>query len=349
MSSHAHDPDHDHDHDDDHGHGPGAACTHDHGHDHDHDHAHDHAHGHAHGHAPGHVHAPADFGKAFFFGILLNSGFVVAEAVYGVLGNSLALLADAGHNLGDVLALGMAWGATVMSRRAPSLRYTYGLRGTSILAALTNAVLLLVVTGGIGWEAVVRLRDPGSVQGLTVIAVAAVGVFVNLGTALLFMSGRKGDLNVRAAFLHMAGDAAISLGVVIAGAVILFTGWTWLDPAVSLLVSGLVIWGTWDLLRHSLRLALQAVPAGIAPDAVLASLQAVEGVTEVHDLHIWAMSTTETALTAHLVCPGGYPGDAARQAICDMLKARFSIGHATLQVELGDTAHPCALAPADVV
>jgi cobalt-zinc-cadmium efflux system protein len=317
--------------------------SHEHEHDHDHDHGHDHHHG------PGHVHAPADFGRAFLFGILLNSGFVVAEAVYGVLGNSLALLADAGHNLGDVLALAVAWGATVMSRRAPSLQYTYGLRGTSILAALANAVLLLVVTGGIGWEAIVRLREPGPVQGMTVIAVAAVGVFVNLGTALLFVSGRKGDLNVRAAFLHMAADAAISLGVVIAGAVILFTGWTWLDPLVSLVVSGLVIWGTWDLLRHSLRLALQAVPAGIAPDQVLAYLKGIDGVSEVHDLHIWAMSTTETALTAHLVFPGGYPGDAARQAICDALKARFAIGHSTLQIELGDAAHPCALAPADVV
>lgn len=317
--------------------------------DHQHqDHPHHDEHDH-HDHASGHAHAPKDFGRAFLFGIILNSSFVVAEAVYGILGHSLALLADAGHNLGDVLGLLLAWGASVLVKRIPSKRYTYGLRSTSIMAALINAVLLLVVTGGIAWEAVLRFRQPSDVEGMTVIVVAAFGLAINLGTALLFMAGRKGDLNVRGAFTHMAADAAISLGVVIAGFVIIYTGWHWLDPAVSLIISILIVIGTWGLLRDSLNLALHAVPAGIDSDKVRDYLTSIEGVSEVHDLHIWAMSTTETALTVHLVMPAGYPSDAFRSAVVDTLHERFKIAHSTIQIEINDSPHSCKLAPAEVV
>ncbi len=302
-----------------------------------------------HDHAHGHAHAPKDFGKAFLMGVVLNAGFVVAEVVYGILGNSLALLADAGHNLSDVLGLLLAWGASVLVKRAPTKRFTYGLRSTSILAALINAALLLLVTGGIAWEAISRFRHPGEVQGMTVIVVAAVGVVINLATALLFMSGRKGDLNVRAAFTHMAGDAAIALGVVVAGFAILYTGWHWLDPVVSLVIAVLIVIGTWGLLRDSVSLALDAVPAGIDIEKVRRYLASVKGVSEVHDLHVWGMSTTETALTAHLVIPAGYPGDALRNEICAELREHFSIDHATVQIELGDTGQACELAPAHVV
>ena len=302
-----------------------------------------------HDHEHGHAHAPKDFGKAFLIGVLLNGGFVVAEVIYGVLGNSLALLADAGHNLSDVLGLLMAWGASILVKKAPTKRYTYGFRSTSILAALINAILLLVVTGGIAWEAILRFRQPEAVAGNTVILVAAVGVFINLATALLFMSGRKGDLNVRAAFMHMAGDAAIALGVVICGFGIVATGWGWLDPAVSVAISVLIIFGTWSLLRDSVNLALHAVPEGIDTVQVHQYLTSVEGVSEVHDLHIWGMSTTETALTAHLIYPGGYPGDDVRREICERLRTQFGIGHATIQIEVGDTSHACELAPHDVV
>jgi cobalt-zinc-cadmium efflux system protein len=306
-------------------------------------------HGHGHSHGAGHSHAPKDFGKAFFIGIVLNTGFVVAEVVYGLLSNSLALLADAGHNLGDVLGLALAWGASILVKRKPSKHFTYGLRSTSILAAVINAVVLLVVTGGIAWEAIQRFRHPGTVEGTTVIAIAAIGVVINTATALLFMSGRKGDLNVRAAFMHMAGDAAITLGVVIAGFTMIYTGWTWLDPAVSLAISVLVIFATWGLLRESIKLALHAVPEGIDIEKVKAFLASIDGVTAVHDLHIWGMSTTETALTAHLVMPAGYPGDAKRSAISKNLEKNFSIGHTTLQIESGDVDTICELAPDHVV
>jgi cobalt-zinc-cadmium efflux system protein len=309
-------------------------------------HADSHA-GHEHGHR--HEHAPKDFGNAFLIGVVLNGGFVAAEVVYGILANSLALLADAGHNLSDVLGLLLAWAASVLVKRAPTQRFTYGLRSTSILAALINAALLLLVTGGIAWEAISRFRHPGDVQGMTVIVVAAVGVVINLATALLFMSGRKGDLNVRAAFTHMAGDAAIALGVVVAGIAMLATGWLWLDPVVSLVIAVLIVVGTWGLLRDSVSLALDAVPAGIDIENVRAYLASVEGVSEVHDLHVWGMSTTETALTAHLVIPAGYPGDALRNEICAELREHFSIDHATIQIELGDTGQTCELAPAHVV
>jgi cobalt-zinc-cadmium efflux system protein len=322
-------------------------------HDHDdyHDHDHDTHAGHDdhHGSGHGHDHAPKDFGKAFLIGVLLNAGFVAAEVVYGLKGNSVALLADAGHNLSDVLGLLLAWGAAALVDFRPTKRYTYGLRSTSILAALTNATLLLLVTGGIAWEAISRFRHPEQAEGHIVIVVAAIGVAINLATALLFMSGRKGDLNIRAAFTHMAGDAAIALGVVIAGVVIVYTGWLWLDPAVSLVIALLVIVGTWSLLRDSVNLALHAVPEGVELSKVRHYLESVDGVTEVHDLHVWGLSTTETALTAHLVMPAGYPGDVTRQKICAELLKHYSINHATLQIELGDSGVRCALAPDEVV
>jgi cobalt-zinc-cadmium efflux system protein len=259
------------------------------------------------------------------------------------------LLADAGHNLSDVLGLLLAWGASVLVKKAPTKRFTYGFRSTSILAALINAVLLLVVTGGIAWEAILRFRHPEAVAGKTIILVAAVGVGINLATALLFMAGRKGDLNVRAAFAHMAADALIALGVVVSGFIIVATGWHWLDPAASIVISVLIIAGTWSLLRDSVNLALQAVPEGVDTNDVNAYLASINGVAEVHDLHIWGMSTTETALTAHLVIPDGYPGDDMRLEISSALRERFGIGHATIQIEIGDAGHSCELAPAHVV
>ena len=315
---------HDHSHESD-GHG--------HVHGHDHDHAHDHGHGHGLLSGRHHHHAPASFGAAFAVGALLNGGFVVAEAVYGFLGHSMALLADAGHNLSDVLGLLAAWAAAALSRRRPSARFTYGLGATSVLAALFNAVVLLVVTGAVAAEAVRRLLHPEASAPLVVMEVAAAGIAVNGITAGLFASGRKGDLNVRGAFVHMLSDAFVAAGVVVAGAAILLTGWTWLDPAVSLVISALIVWGTWSLLRESLNMALAAAPAGIEPAEVRAYLLGRDGVTGIHDLHIWAMSTTETALTCHLLMPRGHPGDGALNAISDGLSHRFRIGHATLQVE----------------
>lgn len=326
--------------------------AHDHAHeahdDHDKKDLHDAEHDHA-GHGHGHAHASKDFGKAFLIGIILNTAFVVTEAVYGILGNSLALLADAGHNLSDVLGLLLAWGAGVLVKKAPTKRFTYGLRSTSILAALINASLLLLVTGGIAWEAIVRFRHPEQVEGMTVIIVAAVGVAINLATALMFMSGRKGDLNVRAAFTHMAGDAAIALGVVVAGFAILHTGWQWLDPIISLVIAILVVAGTWGLLKDSVKLALHAVPDGIDIEKVRQYLSRVKGVAEVHDLHIWGMSTTDVALTAHLVFPAGYPGDAIRNEVSDELREHFKISHVTIQIEVSDSGQNCALAPDHVV
>jgi len=311
-------------------------------------HAHDHGHHHGHGHH-GHSHAPASFGRAFAIGIALNIAYVIGEAGWGVMANSLALISDAGHNLGDVLALALAWMASRMAKRAPSARYTYGLRGSSILAALSNGVLLLVVTGGIAWAAILRLIHPEPSAGVTVMIVAALGVAVNGFTAWMFASGRKGDVNVRAAFTHMAGDALVAAGVVIAGAVIYFTGWMWLDPAVSLVIGAVIVVGTWSLLRESLDLALDAVPAGVDRAAVQAYLAALPGVSEVHDLHIWGMSTTETALTAHLVRPGASLDDALIHQACHELEARFSVHHATLQIEHGALDHPCHLADEAVV
>ncbi len=323
--------DHDHDH-----------HPHDHG-VHDAGHAREHVGGdHRHHHHHHHHAAPTDFGRAFAIGIALNAGYVVAEATYGVFANSLALLADAGHNAGDVVSLGLAWLAAWLAGRAPSRRYTYGLRSSSILAALANAVLLALVTGGIAWEAVLRLLHPEPAAGVTVMVVAGVGIAVNGATALMFLGGRERDLNVRSAFQHMASDALVALGVVATGGLTLMTHWLWLDPAISLLIGGVIVWGAWSLLREALSLALAGVPAGIDRGGVVAYLAGLPGVTEVHDLHIWGMSTTETALTAHLVRPGAELDDALLAEACAELKRRFAIQHATLQVEGGD--HPCDLA-----
>jgi cobalt-zinc-cadmium efflux system protein len=312
-------------------------------------HAHDRHDSHDHDHAGhGHAHAPTSFGTAFAIGIALNAGFVVLEVVYGVLSNSVALLADAGHNMTDVLGLGVAWAAAVLSKRAPTQRFTYGLGGTSILAALFNAAFLLVVIGGLSWEAIGRFSNPQPVAGKTVMIVAAVGILVNGLCAWLFASGRKSDLNIRGAFMHMAADALVSVGVVIAGLVILLTGWLWLDPAVSLVINAVIIWGTWSLLGDSITMSLNAVPSGLQAQEVGAFLSAATGVHGIHDLHIWSMSTTETALTAHLVMPGGHPGDPFLVDLSEKLNERFGIGHATFQVET-DPHTACPLEPDQVV
>lgn len=312
---------------------------------HDHSkHSHDHA-AHNHGHAHAHSHTPANYSRAFAIGLVLNLGFVVIEFVYGVLADSIALIADAGHNLSDVLGLLLAWGAAILSRRPPSRRYTYGWRRSSILAAFLNAVFLLIVTGGIAWEAIRRFQQPGDVQGTVVITVAVIGIVVNTITALLFMSGRKGDMNIRAAFLHMAADALVSVGVVLAGIGILLTGWEWLDPAFSLVISAVIIVNTWQLLKESFSLAIDAVPQEVDERAVHTFLTERPGVAQVHDLHIWGMSTTETALTAHLVMPDGHPGDVFLTTLCRELNAHFKIEHSTIQVEIGETACSCVLKP----
>ena len=296
-----------------------------------------------------HGHGRPDYGRAFAIGIALNVTYVLIEAAAGVLSGSLALLADAGHNLGDVLGLALSWWAAMLSRRQPSGRFTYGLRSSSILAALANAVILLVVTGGIGWEAMLRFADPVPVASRIMIAVAAVGIAVNGGTALLFASGRPRDLNLRSVFVHMAADTFVTTAVVAGGIAIWRTGWLWLDPAVSLIVSVVIVVGTWGLLKSAIGLALDAVPEGLDADAVRAHLTAMPGVTALHDLHIWGMSTTETALTCHLVMPGGHPGDAALNGMAHELHAHFGIAHATLQIELADTDEICALTPEHVV
>ena len=313
-----------------------------HRHDHDHQHGHDHSHG-----SGGHAHAPASFGKAFAIGILLNIVFVAIEATYGVFSYSLALLADAGHNLSDVLSLAIAWAAVVLAKKVPTQRFTYGLTGSSILAALINGILLMIAAGAIAWEAVQRFGDPQPVAGNTVMIVAAVGIVINTATALLFMRGRKGDINIQGAFLHMAADAAVSAGVVIAGLAIKLTGGNWLDPVVSLVIVAIVIWSTWGLLREATAMSLNAAPAGTDTAAVQRHLEGLNGVETVHDLHIWAMSTTETALTAHRVMPAAHDRDAFLKDVADELDKRFGIGHATLQIER--SAAGCALQPADVI
>ena len=315
---------------------------------HAHDEHDDHGHDHGHDHPGGHVHVPASFGRAFAIGIGLNTAFVIAEVVYGIFGNSVALLADAGHNLSDVLGLIVAWVASVLVRRAPTVRFTYGLRGSSILAALFNAMFLLVAVGAISWEAIQRFAHPEPVVGATVIIVAALGIVVNGATAWLFAAGSKGDLNLRGAFLHMAADAVVSAGVVVAGVIILMTGWLWLDPVVSLLINVVIVWGTWSLLRASLSMSLAAVPPHIDPVEVRRFLANEPGVLGVHDLHIWSMSTTETALTCHLVMANGHPGDAFIHHLADELDEHFQIGHPTIQLET-DPASSCALAPNSVV
>ena len=317
----------------------GAAAPH-----HVHGHGHGEDHGHDHGHPRSRGHAPANFDRAFAIGVGLNVAFVVAELVFGLRTHSLALVADAGHNLGDVLALVLAWAGTVLARREPTPRRTYGMRRFSILAAIANAGILLIAVGAIIVEAVERLRNPAPIAGGVVSVVAAVGIVINLGTALAFMRGREHDLNIRGAFLHMLGDAAASAGVVVAGLSIAATGLLWIDPVVSLLLAALITWSTWGLAKDSVNLALDAVPAGIDPLEVEAMLRSLEGVVEVHDLHIWGMSTTDVALTAHLIRPCHGGEDALLASATRQLRERFGIAHATLQVEQGLAIHACDLA-----
>ncbi len=289
--------------------------------------------GHSHSHDHGHAHAPADFGRAFAIVIALNLGFVIAETVFGFLANSMALLADAGHNLSDVLGLVVAWAGAVMARRASSPRFTYGLKKASILAALINGLFLLVAVGAIGAEAIRRLFDPAPTDGATVIVVAAIGILINGATALMFARGRDTDINIRGAYLHMSADAAVSGAVVFAGLVILWTGQRWVDPVMSLAVAAVILWGSLGLMRESVGMSLMGVPSGIDVDEVEAALGELDGVETVHDLHVWPLSTTETALTAHLVAPDVPSTDALLSDARRMLHDRFRIEHCTLQIE----------------
>lgn len=301
-----------------------------------------HDHGHAHKHEHDHHAAPSNFNTAFMIAILLNSLFVITEFFYGWVANSTALMADAGHNLSDVLGLLLAWGAALLSRKAPTSTFTYGLRSSSILAALANAIVLLVACGAIAWEAIQRFSEPPVVAGKTVIIVALIGIAINSISAWLFAKGSKGDLNIKGAFLHLAADAVVSLGVVISGFAILWTGWFWIDPAVSLMITLVIIVSTWGLLRQSAALALGAVPSHIRLIDIEAFLRQLDGVTGMHDLHVWAMSTTENAMTVHLVMPHG--GDNAfLDKVSYQLKEKFSINHVAIQIEYTDVAHCCTL------
>ena len=284
-------------------------------------------------HRHGHDHAPGAFDRAFLIGILLNGGFVVVEAAYGFAANSMALIADAGHNLGDVLGLVVAYIGARLVRRAASARFSYGLKKSSILAALINALLLLVAVGGIGAEAIRRLLHPENVDGGTVIAVAAVGIVVNSATALMFARGRKGDLNVRGAYLHMLADAAVSAGVVAAGALTLWTGERWIDPAASLAVAAIILWGTWGLLTEAGAMTLAGTPRGIDPAEVAATLEGLPGVAGTHHLHIWPLSTTETAMTVHLIVGDSVDRDIILAQASDAVRNRFGIAHSTVQIE----------------
>jgi len=294
-------------------------------------------HSHSHDHGHGDSHAPADFGNAFLIGIILNTAFVIVEAAYGWISGSMALIADAGHNLSDVLALLLAWGASVAARRPACERFTYGFKSSTILAALANAGLLLVAIGAILFETLHRMAEPAPVQGETMAIVAGIGILVNAGTAALFLRGQH-DINIRGAFLHMAADALVSLGVVIAGLAIIWTGERWIDPAVSLVIVAVIGWGTWGLLKDSVAMSMLGVPKGISENKVRAYLSGLPGVDAVHDLHIWPMSTTETALTAHLVMPAGHPGDGFLRQLAGELDRHHRIGHPTIQIETSRAA-----------
>ena len=294
-----------------------------------------------HNHSREHDHGYVSFGRAFAIGVVLNGSFVVVEAVYGLISGSMALVADAGHNLSDVLSLLIAWAASIMAARPASARFTYGYKSSSILAALANAGLLLVAVGAILIETLRRFMIPAPVEGETMIVVAGIGVVINTATALLFMRGRKHDINIRGAFLHMAADALVSVGVVIAGVLILTTGNSWIDPLTSVIIVAVIAWGTWGLLKDSVKMGLLAVPDGIDEGEVRGWLAGLPGVAAVHDLHIWPMSTTETAFTAHLVMPGGPPGDAFLHNIAHELEHRFGIHHSTVQVESGGDCEAC--------
>lgn len=311
--------------------------------DHSHPHQSSAKHSHHHEHHNPHAHSQLNYNHRFLIAIILNLGFVIIEFVYGLIANSTALMADAGHNLSDVLGLVLAWGASLLAGRAPNQRFTYGLGSSSILAALANAVLLLLVCGGIAWEALHRLAAPPPVTGSIVIGVATLGIIINGFSAWLFLQGSQHDLNIRGAYLHLLGDAAVSLAVVISGLVIGLSAWYWLDPLISLLIVAVIAWSTWGLLRESIQLALFAVPKQVDLSQVAQFLQQQAGVTAIHDLHIWAMSTTETALTVHLVMPAGYPGDVFMDELAQALQTQFSIAHSTLQIEQGTTEHHCCL------
>jgi len=309
-------------------------------------HGHEHHHGRHHGHHHDHHGASASFGAAFAIATALNVALVAIQATYGVLAHSMALLADAGHNAGDVLALLLAWGSHAISQSHPTERYTYGFRSSSIIAALINATILLVITGAIAWAAILRLFEPQPVAGVTVMVVAAIAIVINGAAAAILARGNAKDLNVYGAFLHLLSDAAVSAGVVVAGLVILLSGWLWVDPVVSLVISGVIVWSTWGLLRDAAKMSLHGVPPQIDPGAVRIYLQSLPAVAEVHDLHIWPMSTTETALTCHLVMPEGYPQPEFLESIYVGLQ-RFGIEHPTIQIESGD--RPCKLSPAHIV
>ncbi|GAB5489615.1 MAG: cation diffusion facilitator family transporter [Parasphingorhabdus sp.] len=299
-----------------------------------HHHGH-HGHSHHDRHGP-HGHMPKNFGRAFALGIALNTIYIIVEVVYGLLSGSMALLADAGHNLSDVLGLAVAWAGAELAKRPPSNRFTYGLGGSSILAALLNGLLLLVACGAIAWEAIGRINAPAEVASTTVIVVAAIGIVINFGTAMLFMGGQKDDINIRGAFLHMMADAGVSAGVVVGGILIFYTGFNWIDPVVSLFILALIFWSTWGLLSEAIRMSLAGVPRNINLDEVHQYLLDLQGVQAVHDLHIWPMSTSENAMTAHLVMPGGHPGKSFLADVQKSMKDGFFIHHSTIQIELED-------------
>ena len=288
-----------------------------------------------------HHHARPDYNRAFAAGVALNLVFVVIEAVFGILSNSLALLTDAGHNLSDVLGLLLAWGAAALAAKRPSTRRTYGYSRATIIASLFSGLLLMGAVGAIGWEAFNRLLEPAAPAGETIMIVAAIGVVINTATALLFLSGKDSDLNIRGAFLHMAADAAVSLGVVASGALILFFGFGWIDPLISLVIAAVIFLSTWGLLRDSLNLAVDAVPRNVDPEAVRAYLMALPGVRAIHDLHIWPMSTTDTALTAHMVMDVFPANDRFLEQIAAVLQERFAIKHPTIQLERHDSEVVC--------
>jgi len=300
------------------------------GHHHNHGHS-THSHHDRHG---AHGHMPTNFSRAFALGIALNITYIIVEVVYGLLAGSMALLADAGHNLSDVLGLAVAWAGAELAKRPPSKRFTYGLGGSSILAALLNGLFLLVACGAIALEAIERFSTPSPIASMTVVIVASIGIVINFGTAMLFVRGQKEDINIRGAFLHMMADAGVSAGVVVGGIAIYFSGWNWIDPLISLLIVVLIFWSTWGLLSEAVRMSLAGVPRNIDVEEVHAYLASLPGVQTVHDLHIWPMSTSETALTAHLVLPAGHPGKGFLATIQKELITLFSIHHTTIQIEL---------------
>lgn len=324
--------------------GDHSNCNHDHGHD-DHDH-HGHSHSHSHGH---HHHGPKNYNAAFAFGIGLNIIFVIVEALYGYFTNSLALMADAGHNLSDVAGLLLAWGAVWLTTKKPSSRYTYGFRKSTILSALLNALILLVAVGFIIWEAIMRLKHPTVIESQTVMIVAGIGIVINGLTAMLFFRDKDHDINLKGAYLHMAADALISLGVVISAAIISYTSWNWLDPVVSVVIALIIVYGTWDLLTGSIHLSMDAVPYGINSDDVKKYLESLPDVKEVHDLHIWPISTTENALTAHICVTGPVLNNQRIEEATKVLRDKFKIGHPTLQFEAWEENYECAFKSNDVI